>query len=89
MPKQNRQKLKQKTKKIQAKLQLLRAYEDEHDRAADNLVLPGVRDWLKTIGDEDLDFLVEAYVKAQQELDAYMAKIKEEVKPFLPDDSEF
>lgn len=80
---------KKKTKKIEAKLKLLHAYEDENDRAADTLTLPGVQDWLKTIGDEDLDYLVKAFVKAQKELDDYMVKIKEEVTPFLPDESDF
>lgn len=80
---------KKKTKKVEAKINLLKAYHDKHDRSADNLVLPGVQDWLKTIGDEDLDYLVKAFVKAQKELDDYMVKIKEEVTPFLPDESDF
>lgn len=76
---------KRRTEKVQAKIVLLQMY-DQH------LFLEQpkrLKKALKMIKDEDLEFVVKEFVQAKQALDDYLTKIKEDVTPFLPDDSDF
>lgn len=49
----------------------------------------GVEDLLNKIGDDNLIQLVEKFDKAYDNLNLYIDKLEEEVKPFRDDDSDF
>ncbi len=76
---------KRRTEKVQAKIVLLNMY-DQH------LFLDQpkrLKKALKMINDEDLEFLINQFVQAKKDLEEYLDKVKEDVAPFLPDDSDF
>lgn len=77
--------MKKRTKKVRAKLLLLEYY---------NLHLflleaKSIKKLLKTIDDEDLSLVVKNFMQAKKDLDKHLAKVKEEVVIFLPEDSDF
>jgi len=77
--------MKRRTKKVQAKIDLLKLAEQhafliEYDK---------VIKILETIGDENLELVVKAFMQAKVELELYLDILKTEVAPHLPDDSDF
>lgn len=76
---------KRRTEKVQAKIVLL----DMYNRHAFLDQPKLLKKALKMIKDEDLEFLVNQFVQAKKDLDAYLDQVRTDVAPFLPDDSDF
>ena len=77
--------MKKRTKKVQAKMDLLKLAE-QHAFLAEREKLGKL---LTAINDKDLDRLVANFVLAKVELELYLGTLKTDVAPFLTDDSEF
>lgn len=75
------------TKKQQAIIQLLSIIESEGLEYA--VTQYGLETVLEEIDDAKLIKLVEKYYKAAKKLEAVVEELKEEIAPFMEDDSEF
>ena len=77
--------MKKRTQKIQSKINLIAMYK-MHPA---NLMSDDAKQMLVKINDEDLNDVVKNFLQAKQELESYLDKMKQDLTPYLPDDSDF
>jgi hypothetical protein len=77
--------MKKRTKKVQAKLELLELA-DKHAFLSER---KKVAELIDIINDVYLMRIIANFILAKQELERYLTEMKKELEPFLPDDSDF
>lgn len=79
--------MKKPSKKQKAIIALLNVIESEGVHYG--VINYGVDDHVKDAKDEMLESLVKDFIKSSKALEDYLEELKEQVTPFLPDESDF